>query len=410
MKFRLSLMMFLEFFVWGGWFVTLGSYLGASLSASGAQIGLAYATQSWGAIVAPFIFGLIADRYFNAERVLAVAHIVGGVLMLALARSTTFAAFYPLLLVYMILYMPTLALANSVAFRQLQDPSREFSSIRVWGTVGWIVAGLCISYVFSWDSTDSIARGMLRNTFLMCGIASLVLGFYSLTLPKTPPAADRTALPKLRDILGLEALRLLANRNFLIFFAASILICIPLAFYYQNANQFLTELRVPNATGKQTLGQMSEVVFMLLIPVFLNRFGMKTTLLVGMLAWAVRYALFAFGNAGDLAVLLLLGIALHGVCYDFFFVSGQIYIDSKAGLQIKSAAQGLITLATYGAGMLIGFWAAGKITDHYAMGSVHDWKSIWQFPAAFAAVIFVLFGLFFRNENVRYEKSAVAPP
>ena len=402
--------MFLEFFVWGGWFVTLGSYLGASLSASGAQIGLAYATQSWGAIVAPFIFGLIADRYFNAERVLAAAHLVGGVLMLALARSTTFAAFYPLLLVYMILYMPTLALANSVAFRQLRDPSREFSSIRVWGTVGWIVAGLCISYVFSWDSTDSIARGMLRNTFLMCGIASLVLGFYSLTLPKTPPAADRTARPQLRDILGLEALRLLANRNFLVFFAASILICIPLAFYYQNANQFLTELRVPNATGKQTLGQMSEVVFMLLIPVFLNRFGMKTTLLVGMLAWAVRYALFAFGNAGDLVALLLLGIALHGVCYDFFFVSGQIYIDSKAGPQIKSAAQGLITLATYGAGMLIGFWAAGKITDHYAMGAVHDWKSIWQFPAAFAAVIFVLFALLFRNENVRYEKSAVAPP
>jgi len=402
--------MFLEFFIWGGWFVTLGSYLGASLSASGAQIGLAYATQSWGAIVAPFIFGLIADRYFNAERVLAAAHLVGGVLMLALARSTTFAAFYPLLLVYMILYMPTLALANSVAFRQLGDPSREFSSIRVWGTVGWIVAGLCISYVFSWDSTGSIARGMLRNTFLMCGIASLVLGFYSLTLPKTPPAADRTARPELRDILGLEALRLLANRNFLIFFAASILICIPLAFYYQNANQFLTELRVPNATGKQTLGQMSEVVFMLLIPIFLNRFGMKTTLLVGMLAWAVRYVLFAFGNAGDLVALLILGIALHGVCYDFFFVSGQIYIDSKAGPRIKSAAQGLITLATYGAGMLIGFWAAGKITDHYAMGTGHDWKSIWQFPAAFAAVIFVLFALLFRNENVRYEKPAVAPP
>ena len=401
--------MFLEFFIWGGWFVTLGSYLGASLSASGAQIGLAYATQSWGAIVAPFIFGLVADRYFNAERVLAAAHLVGGVLMLALARSATFGAFYPLLLVYMILYMPTLALANSVAFRQLRDPSREFSTIRVWGTVGWIVAGLCISYVFSWDSADSIGRGMLRNTFLMCGIASLVLGLYSLTLPKTPPAADRTARPGLRDLLGLEALRLLANRNFLIFFAASILICIPLAFYYQNANLFLTELRVPNATGKQTLGQMSEVLFMLLIPVFLKRFGMKTTLLVGMLAWAVRYMLFAFGNAGDLVTLLLLGIALHGVCYDFFFVSGQIYIDSKAGPQIKSAAQGLITLATYGAGMLIGFWAAGKITDYYLRGTAHDWKSIWQFPAVFAAVIFVLFALSFRNESVRYEKSAVAP-
>jgi len=408
MKGRLSLMMFLEFFIWGGWFVTMGSYLGATLSASGSQIGLAYATQSWGAIIAPFIFGLIADRYFNAERVLAVIHLVGGALLLFIARSATFSAFYPLLLAYMILYMPTLALVNAVAFRQLRDPSREFSTIRVWGTIGWIVAGLCISFVFGWDSSESISQGALRNTFTMCGIASVLLGVYSFTLPKTPPLSGSN--PQLRDILGLEALRLLANRNFLIFFVSSILICIPLAFYYQNANQFLTELHVPNATGKQTLGQMSEVLFMLLIPVFLNRFGMKTTLLVGMLAWAVRYVLFAFGNAGDLVSLLLVGIALHGVCYDFFFVSGQIYIDSKAGPQIKSAAQGLITLATYGAGMLIGFWAAGKITDLYLISggtgpAVHDWKSIWQFPAAFAAVIFVLFAFAFRNENVRYEKS-----
>src|ERR1700738_3224536 len=398
MKFRLSLLMLLEFFFWGGGCVTLGSYLGATLSASGAQIRLAYATQSWGAIVAPFIFGLVADRYFNAERVLAAAHLAGGVLMLTLARSTTFAAVYPLLLLYMILYMPTLALANSVAFRQLRDPSREFSTIRVWGTVGWIVAGLCISYVFSWDSPPSIARGMLRNTFLMCGIASLVLGLYSLTLPKTPPAADRTTRSELRDILGLEALRLLPNRNFLIFFIASILICIPLAFYYQNANQFLTELRVPNATGKQTLGQMSEVLFMLLIPVFLNRFGMKTTLLLGMLAWAGRYLLFAFGNAHELGFMLILGIALHGVCYDFFFVSGQIYTDSKAGAQHKSAAQGLITLATYGVGMLIGFWVAGLIDDRYTIGTVHDWQSIWLYPCGFAAVVFVLFAAAFRNE------------
>jgi nucleoside transporter len=404
MKLRLSLMMFLEFFIWGGWFVTMGSYLGTTLTASGAQIGLAYATQSWGAIIAPFIFGLIADRYFNAERVLAVTHLAGGALLLAVARSATFDAFYPLLLVYMILYMPTLALVNAVAFRQLRDPSREFSNIRVWGTIGWIVAGLCISFLFGWDSPESIKEGALRNTFVMCGIASLVLGVYSLSLPKTPPVGGSRT--QLRDILGLEALRLLANRNFLIFFVSSILICIPLAFYYQNANLFLTELQVPNATGKQTLGQMSEVVFMLLIPLFLNRFGMKTTLLVGMLAWAVRYMLFALGNAGDLVSLLLIGIALHGVCYDFFFVSGQIYIDSRAGPQIKSAAQGLITLATYGAGMLIGFWAAGRITDAYSSGAgVHDWKSIWEFPAAFAAAVFVLFALTFRNESVRYEKS-----
>jgi nucleoside transporter len=404
MKLRLGLMMFLEFFIWGGWFVTMGSYLGVTLAATGAQSALAYSTQSWGAIVAPFIFGLIADRYFNAERVLAVIHLVGGALLLALARQTHFAGFFPLLLVYMILYMPTLALVNSISFRQLEDPSREFSTIRVWGTIGWIVAGLCISYVFAWDSPASISQGLLRNTFTMCGIASLLLGVYSLTLPRTPPAADRSGATALRDLLGVEALRLLANRNFLVFFVSSILICIPLAFYYQDANRFLTELRLPNATGKQTLGQMSEVVFMLLIPLFLRRWGMKTTLLVGMLAWAVRYLLFSFGNTGELAVLLLVGIALHGVCYDFFFVSGQIYIDSKAGPQIKSAAQGLITLATYGAGMLIGFWAAGWITDHYAIGGAHDWRSIWQLPAAFAALVFVVFALTFRNESVRYEK------
>jgi nucleoside transporter len=403
MRFRLGLMMFLEFFIWGGWFVTLGSYLGATLSASGSQIGVAFSTQSWGAIVAPFIFGLVADRYFNAERVLALIHLVGGVLLLMMARQGTFAAFVPLLLVYMVLYMPTLALVNAISFRQLRDPAREFSTIRVWGTIGWIVAGLCISYVFGWDAPEAIARGDLRNTFTMCGIVSLVLGLYSLTLPRTPPAGATPGTGKVRDLLGVEALRLLANRNFLVFFVCSILICIPLAFYYQDANPFLTELRLPNATGKQTLGQMSEVVFMLLIPAFLKRWGMKITLLAGMLAWAIRYLLFSLGNAGDLTVLLLVGIALHGVCYDFFFVSGQIYIDSKAGPRIKSAAQGLITLATYGAGMLIGFWAAGRITDHYALSGGHDWRSIWQWPAAFAALIFVVFALTFRNENVHYE-------
>jgi nucleoside transporter len=405
MRLRLGLMMFLQFFVWGGWFVTMGSYLGSTLSASGAQIGLAFSTQAWGAIVAPFIFGLVADRYFNAERVLAVTHLVGGALLVVIARQSTFSGFFPLLLVYMILYMPTLALVNAVGFRHLKNPARDFAGIRVWGTVGWIVAGLCISYVFGWDSAQSLARGGLRNTFTMCGIVSVVLGVYSLTLPRTPPAAHSSGKGTVRELLGLEAFDLLADRNFLVFFVCSILICIPLAFYYQDANQFLTELHVPNAAGKQTLGQMSEVMFMLCIPLFLKRWGMKATLLAGMLAWAVRYLLFSLGNAGDLAILLLVGIALHGVCYDFFFVSGQIYIDSKAGPRIKSAAQGLITLATYGLGMLIGFWAAGQVTDHYVIGGAHDWRSIWQWPAALAAAVFTLFTLTFRNERVRYESA-----
>lgn len=401
-RLRLSFMMFLEFFIWGGWFVTLGSFLAANLTASGVQIGMAYSTQSWGAILAPLVAGLIADRYFNAERVLGVLHLVGAVLLFRLAGARDFSGFYGCLLTYMILFMPTLALVNSIAFRQLKDPSREFARIRVWGTIGWIAAGLAISLVFAWDAHEAILAGQLRNTFLMCAAASLVLGLYSFTLPRTAPAAGQGGALDLRERMGWRAVGLLGERNFLVFFISSILICIPLAFYYQNANQFLTELHVDHAAAKQTLGQMSEILFMLLIPLFLRRFGMKMTLLVGMLAWAVRYLLFAYGNAGDLAALLLIGIALHGVCYDFFFVSGQIYIDSKAPADIKSSAQGLITLATYGLGMLIGFWAAGIITDHYVLSGIHDWRAIWGYPAAFAAVVLVLFAALFRNERVSY--------
>jgi nucleoside transporter len=398
-KIRLGLMMFLQFFIWGGWFVTLGSYLAANLHASGAQSALAYSTQSWGAILAPFLVGLMADKYVNAERLLGVIHLIGAALMFLLARSGQFDTFYPILLCYMILYMPTLGLVNAIAFRQLDDPSKHFSVIRVWGTLGWIVAGIVISYLFSWDSPAALAGGMLRYTFLMSSAASLCLGVYSFSLPPTPPRVSAGQRVTVRELFGLEALALLRERNFLVFFVASILICIPLAFYYQHANQFLTEIQVSNATGKQTLGQVSEVGFMLLIPYLLSRLGMKGTLLVGMFAWAVRYVLFAAGNSHELAWMLLLGIALHGVCYDFFFVSGQIYTDSKAGDKHKSAAQGMITLATYGVGMLIGFSLAGKIADAYAGPAGHDWAAIWLYPAAFAACVFVAFSLSFKNER-----------
>ncbi len=397
-RIRLGTMMFLQFFIWGAWFVTMGTYLANSLSASGAQIGLAYATQSWGAIVAPFVIGLIADKYFNAERLLGIIHLIGAALMYWLYRADGFEQFYPYLLAYMILYMPTLALVNSVSFRQMNEPSRHFGKIRVWGTIGWIFAGLAISYLFAWDSQNGIAEGLLRRTFLMASIASLLLGLFSFTLPRTPPVADRKA--GLSELLGLDALSMLRDRNFLTFFVASILICIPLAFYYQHANQFLTEIGVENATGKQTIGQMSEVLFMLAIPFFLLRFGMKRTLLIGMAAWAIRYVMFAFGDAGGFELMLLTGIALHGVCYDFFFVSGQIYTDSRAGERYKSSAQGLVTLATYGIGMLIGFWIAGRITDAYANGAMHDWRAIWIFPAVFAAVVLVLFQFAFRDERI----------
>jgi nucleoside transporter len=400
---RLSVMMFLQFFIWGCWFVTLGTFLAANYQASGAQTALAFSTQSWGAIIAPFIIGLIADRYFNAERILAVLHLIGAVLMYQMFRAPDFAQFYPYVLGYMIAYMPTLALVNSISFRQLTDPSRQFSFVRVWGTIGWIVAGLVISFVFHWDSQEAVAQGALRNTFAMCAVTSLLLGVFSLTLPATPPTVDRAGKFSLRGALGLDALKLLGDSNFRLFFVSSVLICIPPAFYYQNASPFLTEIGTANATGKLTIGQMSEVGFMLLLPVFLLRFGIKMTLLLGMLAWAVRYALFAYGGADNVSVLLITGIALHGICYDFFFVSGQIYTDSKAGAHYRSAAQGMITLATYGVGMLIGFWVAGSISDRFNVNGQHDWFHIWIYPAAFAAVIMVLFGLLFRNEAITYE-------
>lgn len=396
-------MMFLQFFIWGGWFVTLGTFLGNNLGASGAETGMAFSTQSWGAIIAPFFIGLIADRYFNAEKILGVLHLIGAGLMYFMSQSTSFEAFYPLVFAYMVAYMPTLALVNSVSFFQMKDPAKEFSIIRVFGTIGWIIAGLLISY-FQWDSTESISQGALSNTFTMVAVASLILGLISFTLPKTPPSQSEGAA-RVSDILGLDALKLLKDRNFLMFFITSILICIPLAFYYQQANPFLVELGMENPTGKMTLGQISEVLFMLLLPFFFKKFGFKKTLLVGMLAWAVRYTLFAYGNAGEQAFMLIIGIALHGICYDFFFVSGQIYTDFKAGEKIKSAAQGLITLATYGVGMLVGFWVAGKISDQniFADGT-HNWEVIWLLPAAFALGVMVLFMLIFKNEIIELKK------
>ena len=398
-KIRLGTMMFLQFFIWGGWFVTLGTFLNQNLGADGPQTGMAFSTQSWGAIIAPFFIGLIADRFFNAERILAVLHLIGAVLMYLMAQATDFAAFYPLVLGYMLAYMPTLALVNSVSFGQMQQPEREFGQIRVWGTIGWIAAGLVISYLFGWDAAEAIAAGALQNTFLMCAAASLALGLYSFTLPATPPAA-RGSQVKIGELLGLDALKLLKDRNFALFFVSSILICIPLAFYYQNANPFLTAVGVENATGKMTLGQVSEVAFMLALPLFLNRFGIRWTLILGMAAWVLRYVLFAYGDAGSGMALLLVGIALHGICYDFFFVSGQIYTNSKAGPAYKSAAQGLITLATYGIGMLIGFSVAGQVTQAYTTTAGADWTQIWLFPAGFAAVVLVLFALIFKNETL----------
>lgn len=409
-RIKLSFMMFLEFFIWGAWFVTLGTFLFNNLNATELETASVFSTQSFGAIIAPFIIGLIADKYFNAERILGVLHLIGALLMYQMYNATNVGDFYPYVLAYMIAYMPTLALVNSVSFRQMQNPEKEFSVIRVWGTIGWIVAGLSISYIFHWDSAEGIGEGLLRNTFMMAGIASLVLGVYSFMLPKTPPVKSQDKSSSISEILGLDAIKLLQNRNFLIFFIASILICIPLAFYYQNANPFLSDIGLENPTGKMTIGQISEALFLLLLPVFFTRFGFKKTILIGMLAWTLRYVLFAYGNAGELSFMLIIGIALHGICYDFFFVSGQIYTDARAGEKYKSSAQGLVTLATYGVGMLIGFWVAGYISEYYRAADVENfWQSVWLVPAGIAAVVALLFIIFFRDDKEVAAKATDKP-
>ena len=398
-------MMFLEFFIWGGWFVTLGSFLGNNLDASGIETALAYSTQSWGAIIAPFIIGLIADRYFNAEKILGVLHLTGAFLLYLMSTSSDFKVFYPIVFGYMIVYMPTLALVNSVAFRQLKNPTKEFPLIRVFGTLGWIVSGLVISLVFNWDSMENIEDGMLSNTFLMVAVASFILGVFSFFLPKTPPKKIGSKRNSLKNVFGLDALKLLKDKNFFIFFVSSILICIPLSFYYQNLSLFLTELKVEKSTVWASLGQVSEVLFMLLLPFFFRKYGFKKTTIIGMLAWGIRYILFAYGNGGDLFFVLIMGIALHGICYDFFFVSGQIYTDVKADPKFKSAAQGLITIATYGVGMLIGYWLAGLISDHFLLANGdHSWSDIWLFPAVFACGVLIIFVVFFRNEKIEYKE------
>jgi len=395
-RFKLSLMMFLEFFIWGAWFVTMGTYLAKVLFSEGFQIGAAYSTQSLGAIIAPFIIGLIADRFFAAQRILGILHLIGAILLYMVAKAENFIHFYPFILGYMIIYMPTLALVNSVSFRQMNDPSKQFSTIRVWGTVGWIVAGLVISYALHWEE-----KGLLRNTFYMASGVSAFLGFFSFALPDTPPKGNSGKKPTIREMLGLDALRLLKDKSFLRFFIASILICIPLAFYYQNANLYLNDAGMKNAAGNMTFGQVSEVAFMLLLPIFLKRFGLKVTLLVGMAAWVIRYILFAYGDAGPGVWMLFMGILLHGICYDFFFVSGQIYTDFKAGEKVKSSAQGLITLATYGVGMLIGFSLAGNIYNRFALADGgHDWKMIWLIPAGIAFIVLLGFAVSFRNEKI----------
>lgn len=402
---QLWVMMFLQFFVWGSWAVTMGTYLNA-IGFDGSQIGSAYSTTAWGAVVAPFFIGMIADRFFNAERVMGILHLVGAGLMYWASTITEPGLFFWVLLGYALCYMPTLGLVNAISFNQMNDPGKEFPAIRVLGTIGWIVAGLAIT------GLGTMRDGSIEATALplqMAAVASAVLGVYCFFLPRTPPKSTGKAI-SVGDILGLDALALMKKPSFLIFTISSVLVCIPLAFYYNFTNMFLNEVGMEGTAGKMSMGQMSEIAFMLVMPFFFIRLGVKKMLLIGMLAWTARYALFAFGNIDSLVVMYYGGILLHGICYDFFFVTGQIYVDREAPKEIQASAQGFIALATYGVGMLIGANISGYIVEMYTLeGGGHDWKTIWLIPAGMALVVAVGFALLFRDPPIADNPPAVPP-
>ncbi len=386
---KLSIMMFLQYFAWGAWFVSLGGYVSQTLKFTGQQQGWVYASSPIGAMVAPFFVGMVADRFFATQRILAALHILGGIVLAVTAMTLQFDSFFMLLLVFFLCYMPTLALTNSISFSHMSNPEQQFPGIRVLGTIGWIVAGQLIGMLGVGNSPMPMYIG--AGTFIL-------LGLFCLTLPHTPPS-NAGGRVDVRTVLGLDSLAMMKQWSFAVFVIGSFLICIPLQFYYSFALSYLSDIHVENAVGKMTYGQISEIFFMLIMPWFFLRLGVKYMLLVGMLAWAARYLLFSFGNADDKMWMLYGGIVLHGICYDFFFVTGYIYVDKKAPEAIRASAQGFIAFITWGVGGFIGSTLAGLTADYYTNpDGVRDWHGFWLAPAIASAIVMVLFAFAFRDK------------
>lgn len=384
------LMMFLMFFTWGAWYGQMSKYMLATLHANGDQVGNAYTAFSIATIIAPFFVGMIADRFFSAQKVMGILNILGAIILFFLVKITDPEVFFWYILAYTISFTPNLALSTSIAMNQMKNPEKEFPFIRVLGTIAWIVVTNIVGILNIGDSVEIFQISMF---------SSLALGVYAFTLPDTPPKADKAS--SVAQILGTDAFVLFKDRSFLIFFISSILICIPLSFYYALANPSLTASNMSNVENKMSLGQVSEIFFMLILPFAFSKFGVKNILLFGLVAWIIRFICFGYGDGLSSEWILYIGILLHGICYDFFFVTGQIYTDNKAGEKIKNSAQGLITFATYGVGMGIGSKLSGIVLDFYKLADgTYDYRSIWMVPAYIAFAVLILFFFFFK-ENTR---------
>lgn len=390
---RLSLMMFLQYFVWGAWYVTVGIYM-AEIG-MGKSIYWAYTVGPIAALVSPFFLGMVADRFFATEKVLGTLHLLGGVFMLlaplVAAETGSVWLFILMLLLHMLCYTPTMGLTNTLTFHQITSQEKQFPVIRVFGTIGWIVAGILIS---------KLGAEATSTPLWIAGGGSLVLGLFSFTLPHTPPPAAGKSV-SWREVVGLDALRKLSSKSFNVFLLCSLLICVPLAAYYSYAGNFVAHLGIGEPAFKMTFGQMSETFFLFVMPFFFVRLGFKWMMLIGMFAWVLRYVLFAYAAVDVNLWMIMTGIIFHGICYDFFFVTGQIYVDRKSTPAIRGQAQGLLVMAMFGVGSLIGSVATGKWFNHtidLESSAAQPWYTFWMAPAIFAAAVMVLFAVLFKND------------